>query len=48
MGMLYDLTMGLLPDDLAIDDLHADHPAPETKESDNDAAREEVEAEMKC
>lgn len=46
MGMLYDLTMGLLPD-LAIDDLHADQPTPE-KESDNDAVREEVETAMKC
>lgn len=47
MGMLYDLTMGLLPD-LAIDDLHANQPTPETKESDNDAVREEVETAMKC
>lgn len=46
MGMLYDLTMGLLPD-LVIDDLQADQPAPETKESDNDAVREEVEIEMR-
>ena len=46
MGMLYDLTMGLLPD-LVINDLHADQPAPETKESDNDAVREEVETEMR-
>ena len=45
MGMLYDLTMGILPD-LVIDDLQADQPTPE-KESENDAAREEVEAAMK-
>lgn len=47
MGMLYDLTVGILPD-LIIDDIHADQPTPETKESDNDAVREEVEAAMKC
>lgn len=46
MGMLYDLTMGILPD-LVIDDLQADQPTPETKESENDAVREEVEAAMK-
>lgn len=46
MGVLYDLTMGMLPD-LVIDDLQADQPTPETKESENDAAREEVEAAMK-